>query len=279
MMYQLIVLPLLVLGLPGFLDSESEYIDNETTYYEDERAFYEREASYYEDVEVLPATSEDIITDNTWRFGEMLSEGDVFEYDICDDRFKDTYTGEYGRCYTISLDIQNRININNSTFYLIYGITEDESTGINDRLFLIDTENYNVKNIFFEDADYARSLQETVFWQNGWGRDISTEYGDTSVLLEFENEDSALILSEGIVSEAGGMNYSVTKDSFSTSHLTVNSLLPLPISADIYSFGDTAPTTRHLFSFEMNDINTSFSTFTVEPYPEIKNEYFEVVLP
>ena len=279
MMYQLIVLPLLVLGLPGFLDDESAYIDNESAYYENEAEYYEDERAFYENIDVLPATSQDIITDNTWRFGERLSEGDIFEYDICDQRFRDTYNGEYGRCYSVSLEIQNRININNSTFYLIYGITEDESTGINDRLFLVDTENYNVKNIFFEDVDYARSLQDTIFWQNGWGGEVSTEYGNTSVLLEYGNEDSALILSDGIVSEEGGMNYSVTLDSYSQSHLTVNSLLPLPISADIYSFGDTEQTTRHLFSFEMEKLNTRFSTFAIDPYPEIKNEYFEVVLP
>ena len=214
-----------------------------------------------------------MINENSWNFGEGLSEGDVFLYDICDWRFWDSYTGEYARCYSISLRIENKISMNNNTFYLFHGITKDH-TGVNDRLFLVDSEQYNVKSIFHKDADYANSLQNTIFWQSGWGKSISTEYGAQTILLEYNNAGSALILSDTIIAENRAAQYTATHDSFESSHLTINDYLPFPISSDIFTYGDTIQTTRHLFSFELQNY-TNQMEYAETPYPEIHNEFFE----
>ena len=210
--------------------------------------------------------------DNIWNFGEGLGKGDIFLYNICDEQFTDSYTSERGRCYTISLDIKNEINIKNNTFYLIYAVTKDHIRTA-ERLFLVDSEMYNVRNIFWEDADYAKSLQNTIFWQNGWGKTIDTSQ---SVFFEQYNPESSLILSDTVIAQNGATQYTLSHDSFESSYLNINDIVPFPVSSDIFTYGPTEQTKRPLFSFELQNYTIPSSTPSSVTYPVIHNDFFEV---
>ncbi len=213
---------------------------------------------------------------DSWRMGQGLGQGDAFDYHICDERFHDRYTGDRSRCYNISLYIANVIDIRGGTLHLVTAATSDY-TGTAERLFLINPQRCDVKHIFPEDADYADSLQGTILWRNTCGIPVDTAHGSQSVLLERGNMQSALTLSDVIVAKNGALQYTAIHDSFESSHFTINEALPLPVSSEIFTYGPTVQTARHLFSFEMRDYSSPLEeNQDSSGLPQIRNGHFEV---
>ncbi len=215
------------------------------------------------------------VSDASWNFMNNTSQGDTFTYHICDEKFLDSFTGERSRCYTITLGIKNIISAKNDTFYFIHAITED-SQGVQDRLFLLDSA-HNIRHIFFKDSDYARSLEDTIFWQDGWGGSIETAHGSSAILLEKNNPESALFISKRTIAQNGAVQYTAIHKGFEQSKFEINQFIPLPVSADIFSYGSSDISTRHLFSFELQNYTSSVvSAGHNMTYPEIDNNHFEV---
>ena len=223
--------------------------------------------------------------DSFWHFGDGLREGDVFVYDICDDRFSDSYTAEFGRCYEVSLDVQKTMTLNNGTYHLLRAVTTDY-TGTVDRLFVLDSQRYEIRHIFWDDADYASSLQNTVFWQEGWGKKVPTRQdtsSSVSLMLESKNADSVMVPSDRTIASNGAIQHTLLHDSFGMqSHFVINDVIPLPVSADIFSFGPTKHATKNLFSFELTNHTAPSLAVSAEgdtSYPEIRNKHYEVDWP
>ena len=161
--------------------------------------------------------------EKVWEFLGKISEKDRFSYDICDGRFLDFITGEYGRCYSIDMSVENIIYIKNNTFYYTHAIThyhdedgDDDGRSANtqqDRLFLIDADQYKVRPIFFEDKDYAASLQNTIFWRGGWGDTVKTQYGAASAVnIQANDPGTAMVISDVSVADNGAMQYTASYD-------------------------------------------------------------------
>ena len=259
--------------------------------------------------------------EKVWEFLGKISEKDRFSYDICDGRFLDFITGEYGRCYSIDMSVENIIYIKNNTFYYTHAITHYHDDDNNDdddydydddrfastqqdRLFLIDADQYKVRPIFFEDKDYATSLQNTIFWRGGWGDTLKTQYGaESAVNIQANDPGTAMVVSDVSVADNGAMQYTASYDRFERSFFVINEDIPLPVSAAISKYATRhSDNTQELFSFKLKNFETvrytpvqstvTYSTasqdasiqdgavtVTVQDqvaYPEIVNGHFEV---
>ena len=252
--------------------------------------------------------------EKVWEFLGKISEKDRFSYDICDGRFLDFITGEYGRCYSIEMSVENIIYIKNNTFYYTHAIThyhdekdDDDDRFANtqqDRLFLIDADQYKVRPIFFEDKDYAASLQNTIFWRGGWGDTVRTQYGAASAVnIQANDPGTAMVISDVSVADNGAMQYTASYDRFERSFFVINDDVPLPVSAAISKYATRhSSNTQELFSFKLKNFETvryapvqSTVTYSTAPqdasiqdgavgvavqdqvaYPEIVNGHFEV---
>lgn len=247
---------------------------------------------------ILPVNQASEQQDSFWEFLREVSQDDTFLYSICDSRFVDTVTSESGRCYDITLDIKNILYMNNNTYYYIHAVTQDNA-GTQDRLFVIDANQYKIRTVFAQDRDYAVSLQNTIFWRGGWGNIVETTYGkETRVNLEVNNPDTAFIISDSFVAQNGAIQYIASYDNFQQSFFEINSDIPLPVGASIS--GESArQTAKVLFSFELQDYRTDAAVIDVVPtfhmtqndttttvatttvvttttYPEIINPYIKV---
>ena len=248
--------------------------------------------------------------DDVWEFLGKVGEKDRFSYDICDGRFLDSVTGDYGRCYSIQMSVENIIYIKNNTFYYTHAVTHhhgEDGSSINvwqDRLFLIDANHYKVRPIFPVDKDYATSLQNTIFWRGGWGNTVDTQYGaESAVNVQVNDPDTAMVISDVSVAHNGAMQYTASYDRFEKSFFVINNDIPLPVSASISKYV-TRPSdsTQELFSFKLKNFETvrytpvpSTVTYSMTSqggsiqddtvmtviedqvsYPEIINGHFEV---
>lgn len=229
---------------------------------------------------ILPANYESE-QDNFWEFLREVSQDDVFSYNICDSRFVDTLTNESGRCYDITLDIKNILYIKDNTYYYVHATTRDH-TGIQDRLFVIDSNQYTIRTIFSQDRDYAVSLHNTIFWRDGWDSIIDTEHGaKTGVNLEINNDDTALVISDSFIAPNGAIQYVASYDNFQQSFFEINDAIPLPVKASIS--GESARyTEKTLFAFELHNYTTSnvIPSVLVQNdtlnYPQITNNHVKV---
>ena len=203
--------------------------------------------------------------EEAWEFLGKISEKDRFSYDICDGRFLDFITGEYGRCYSIEMSVENIIYIKNNTFYYTHAIThyhDDDDDGFantqQDRLFLIDADQYKVRPIFFEDKDYAASLQNTIFWRGGWGDTVNTQYGAASAVnIQANDPGTAMVISDVSVADNGAMQYTASYDRFERSFFVINDDVPLPVSAAISKYATRhSNNTQELFSFKLKNFET-----------------------
>ena len=221
--------------------------------------------------------------DHLWEFLREVSQDDVFSYHVCDARFVDTVTGESGRCYDITIHIKDILYIKNNTYYYVHATTHDDSTGIRDRLFVIDSNQYDIKTIFAEDRDYAVSLHNTVFWRDGWGGTVDTRYGaKTDVNLDVNDDDTALIVSDSFMAQNGAIQHAASYDHFQQSFFEINDGIPLPVRASISS-ESARHTENTLFTFELYNYTTSnvlpsdvLPDDAITGYPEIINNHVKV---
>ena len=202
---------------------------------------------------VLPGTTE-------WEFLDGADMGAELEYYICDEQYLDSYTDSLGKCYWAVLAFMDAIRAGPHRYHpVLVTTTDDESrsadkelgTGRSTGLYIIDASAMSVIPLRIQDRDTATSLDNTLFWSDGWGFRHNLALGSEVVRTERLDPDTTLIVREKLVGPDGGSVFTAEYSDYARNHVTINTSVFMPVEAQIHTRALSEGTQRLLFSFEL----------------------------
>ncbi len=251
--------------------------------------------NHYDDV--MSHQNNSIDRYETWSLGNNISEGDYYEYKICNDDIIAQMIYPY-HCYVINLEfvtilesykgkvwvVQGNFTILGSTLDTILGTTPHTSQPM---IFLIDSTNFKVDTDILH-KDIGVSLENTIFSLSQYGVqslsigtiwDEMDSYFTNKIPLEIKNKQTIQIPHTSIVTNiVTGINGTVVTsivtnivtnletsvlsyDVIVPSNIYLHESFPFPLKAVTYSPHIIYPQPKEEYYFELLDYSNEYSNY------------------